>query len=194
MGRGPNATWTQRSLCPPFPFCREKVGAMVVMMCGFPLAPHGYGLRLARRCLRGFLSRSSGLSPSFAHLVSGSKGCSTMLSGKRPAWHLCSEIEMQLGTGWLCCIRHAQKVGSWGRGAVGSQVTTQPCPCSVRKVRKPLYSPQGCYLLASTEELSHEVKSHSYCEQKVGFVVMPVKGLQAALLRSVTPMPAPQAW
>lgn len=130
MGRGPNATWTQRSLCPPFPFCREKVGAMVVMICCFPLAPHGYGLRLARRCLRGFLSRSSGLSPSSAHLVSGSKGCSALLSGKRPAWHLCSEIEMQLGTGWLCCIRHAQKVGSWGRGQW--EARSPPSPASAQ--------------------------------------------------------------
>lgn len=80
--------------------------------------------------------------------------------------------------------------GGWlGEGGSG-----KPCHCSVRKVRKPLCPLKRVLFASQHRGTAHEVKSHSYCEQKAGFMVMPVKGLQAALLRSATPMPASQAW
>lgn len=96
-GRGPEAAWTQGSHCLPTIFYREKIRAVVVVVC-CPL--HGCGLRLGGDAQGGLLSSSSGSPLSSVHLENGDKGCSIVLSGVRPSWHLCSE--MKLGTSWLC--------------------------------------------------------------------------------------------
>lgn len=94
---------------------------MVAVCC----PPHGRGLRLARDAQGGLSSSSSGSLLSSVHLGNGDRGCSIVLSGVRPSWHL--HGEMKLSTGWLCWATRGQKVGgSVGEVAVGSGTLGPP--------------------------------------------------------------------
>lgn len=168
IGRGPEATWTQRSLCPPSPSYREKVRAVVVIVCCFPQPLVAGGLDMQGDCQGDLLSSSSGLPLSSAHLGHDNKGCSTVWSQMRPTWRLCSE--MQLGASWLCWTRHAQKMGGWGVGGrwpVGSHGHHQTLPVlGEQRQRAALFPYRACCLLARRGGPVGWVRIHSLHEPK----------------------------
>lgn len=167
-GREPKANWTQRSLCPPTPFCRGKVRIRVVV----EFCP----LRLARDTQDSLLISSSGSPLSSGHLGNGDKGCSIVPSVMRPSWHLCSE--MKLGTCRLCWARRMQKVGGltgasgpWAVGCCGRRQALTVL--SEHRWRAARFPQRAHCLLASKGGTVCEVRICSPCEQRAVSMSVP---------------------